>query len=191
MERQVDAGLPQAKPVTVTIAVQGGEVRSDLILPAGATGDAWAAEAEGALMRFEAGGWTRLEPRPGHIGWITDESLALVFDGAWQPLSTFLDFEALVAATSPGGARIRFAIREEDVTAAGATTASTMVIPARSIPLRRRHANPDGRSPAPRPMTAASRASRPSSAGRWARRRGRATSASSARPPSTPTRRCC
>lgn len=128
-------GLVQTAVVSRAVTAQpaGPEDGALYILPAGATGDAWAAEAEGALMRFEAGGWTRLEPRPGHIVWITDESLALVFDGAWQLLSTFLDFEALVAATSPGGARIRFAIREEDVTAAGATTASTMVIPARSI----------------------------------------------------------
>lgn len=128
-------GFVQTAVVSRTVAAQPAtpEDGALYVLPAGATGDAWGVESEGALMRFEAGGWSRLEPRMGHIVWVSDESLALVFDGDWQRLSTYLDFETLVAATSPGGARIRFAIREEDVVPAGATTATTMVIPARSI----------------------------------------------------------
>lgn len=103
------------------------------LLPAGATGADWGPAGAGALMRFEAGGWRGIAPGHGHIVWVTDEALALVFDGDWRPLSAFLDFESIVAATSAAGARIRFAIREEDVTVSGAWTDTTLTIPARSI----------------------------------------------------------
>jgi hypothetical protein len=128
-------GLVQTAVVSRAIAAQPAapEDGALYILPAAATGEAWGVESEGALMRFEAGGWSRLEPRLGHIVWVSDESLALVFDGDWRRLSTYLDFETLVAATSPNGARIRFAIREEDLIPDGASTSTTMVIPARSI----------------------------------------------------------
>ncbi len=59
------------------------------ILPDGAGGDDWAGEPEGALMRFEAGAWTRLAVAEGHIAWVKDEALAVVFDGeAWGELVT-------------------------------------------------------------------------------------------------------
>lgn len=129
-------GLVQTAVVSRAVAAQPADPDDGAlyILPAGATGAAWAVEVEGALMRFEAGGWRRLDPRIGHIGWVADEAVALVFDGAdWRPLSEFLDFETLVAATSPSGGRTRFAILEEDVAPSGATGTTTMVIPARAI----------------------------------------------------------
>ncbi len=129
-------GLVQTAVVSRALAAQPADPDDGAlyILPAGATGAAWTGEDQGALMRFEAGGWRRLDPRVGHLVWVADEAVALVFDGAdWRPLSEFLDFENLVAATSPSGARTRFAIREEDVTPSGASTATSMVIPARSI----------------------------------------------------------
>lgn len=103
------------------------------ILPAAATGEVWGDEDEGALMRFEAGGWRRVTPGPGHIVWVADEALVLVFDDDWRPLTEVLDFQTLVAAAAPSGGRTRFAVLEEDVTLSGASTATSMVIPARAI----------------------------------------------------------
>lgn len=129
-------GLVQTAVVSRTVPAQPANPDDGAlyILPAAATGAAWGSEDEGALMRVEASGWRRLDPRIGHIVWVADEAAALVFDGGdWRPLSEFLDFENLVAATSPSGGRTRFAILEEDVIPSGASTATTMVIPARSI----------------------------------------------------------
>lgn len=130
-------GLVQTAVISRGVAVQPADPGEGALylLPAGASGAAWGGEGDGALMRFEAGGWTRVEPGPGHLLWVTDESIALVFDGVWRALRETLEFESLVAAASVGGARTRFAIREEDVTLAGAATATAMAIPARSIVL--------------------------------------------------------
>lgn len=130
-------GLVQATVVSRSIAVQPAtpDEGALYLLPDAAAGDVWSAEAPGALMRFEAGSWTRLQPGPGHILWVADEGLVLVLDGVWRPLAETLAFDSLVATASPGGARTRFAIREEDVTLAGPETATTLAIPARSIVL--------------------------------------------------------
>ena len=99
-------GLVQTAVVSRTVADQPADPDDGAlyILPAVATGDVWADQDEGDLMRFEAGGWRSLDPRAGHIVWVADEALALVFDGDdWRPLTDFLDFETLVAATSPSG----------------------------------------------------------------------------------------
>ncbi|MFA7262206.1 MAG: DUF2793 domain-containing protein [Caulobacter sp.] len=130
-------GLVQAAAVSRSLAGQPATPDDGALylLPEGAVGDAWSAEVAGALMRFEAGGWSRIEPGAGHLLWVADEAVVLVFDGVWRALRETLEFETLVAAASPGGARTRFAIREEDVTLAGAAMATTMMIPARSIVL--------------------------------------------------------
>ena len=61
------------------------------ILPAGATGAAWNGRAAGALMRFEAGGWTEVPAPDGLIGLVLDTQSVVVRDaGEWRPLGGFL-----------------------------------------------------------------------------------------------------
>jgi hypothetical protein len=104
------------------------------VLPAGATGAAWNGRAAGTLMRFEAGAWEALSPAEGVLAWVADENQILAFDGAaWTPLSA--TFRSLTAAASPGLANTRFEILEQEVTVSGATTATTVTIPNRSIVL--------------------------------------------------------
>jgi len=130
-------GLVQTAVVSRVVAAQPADPEDGAlyILPAGATGEAWGGEAEGALMRFEAGGWRRLQPPPGQIAWVADEAQVLLFDGAWKRLSQFIAHESVTAALSANGARTRLSIREEDVTLLGPHVATTMVIPSRAIVL--------------------------------------------------------
>lgn len=130
-------GLVQTAVVSRTTAAQPVDPDDGALylLPEDATGDVWASEEAGALMRFEAGGWRRLQPRDGHLVWVTDESIALVLDGGWQTLSSRMAFESLIAATSPSGARVRVAIREADAAPVGAVFDTALTIPARSIVL--------------------------------------------------------
>jgi hypothetical protein len=54
------------------------------ILPDDATGEVWAGEAAGSVMRYEPAGWSRLEVGAGHVAFIKDETVLAVFDGtAW------------------------------------------------------------------------------------------------------------
>jgi hypothetical protein len=104
------------------------------ILPASPTGPDWSGQAAGLLMRFEAGAWEAIAPAAGFLAWVRDEGQALVFDGdAWIPLSA--SFVSLTAARSPGGADTRCEIREEELSLAGASVSTTIVIPARAIVL--------------------------------------------------------
>ncbi len=131
-------GLVQTAVVSRSVAAQPASPDDGAlyILPADATGGVWAGEAEGALMRFEAGGWTRLDPAAGHLAWVADEASALVFGGAtWTPLADSLRSTAATVALSASAAATRFAVLEEDVTLSGASTATVAVIPARSLVL--------------------------------------------------------
>jgi hypothetical protein len=57
------------------------------ILPEAATGEAWAGQPAGAVMRFEAGGWTRLDIAAGHLAFVRDEAVLALFDGGgWVPV---------------------------------------------------------------------------------------------------------
>jgi len=104
------------------------------ILPAGSTGAAWAGQATGTLMRFEAGAWEALAPAEGVLAWVKDENQVVAFDGAaWTPLST--TFRATTAAASPSLANTRLEILEQEVTVMGASTATSIVIPSRAIVL--------------------------------------------------------
>lgn len=51
------------------------------ILPEDAEGDTWGDHAADELLRFEAGGWTSLPVSAGHIAWVRDEAVLVVFDG--------------------------------------------------------------------------------------------------------------
>jgi hypothetical protein len=102
------------------------------ILPVGATGAAWAGQPVRTLMRFDAGAWEALAPAEGVMAWVKDENQMVVHDGAgWSLLSA--SFKSLTAAISPNQATIKFEVREEDLTVGCASTATAMVIPARSI----------------------------------------------------------
>ena len=57
------------------------------ILPGGATGPAWSGQAEGALMRFEAGGWSVVDVPDGAVVLIADAGQLVLRDGgSWIPL---------------------------------------------------------------------------------------------------------
>lgn len=104
------------------------------ILPAGATGAAWGGLAAGTLMRFEAGAWEALAPSEGVLAWVKDENQIVAFDGAvWTPLS--MTFRSTVAAASPNLANTRLEVLEQEVTLSGASTATSIVIPNRTIVL--------------------------------------------------------
>lgn len=104
------------------------------ILPASATGAAWAGQPTGTLMRFEAGAWEALNPAEGVLAWVKDENQMVAFDGAaLTPLSA--TFRSTVAAASPGLANTRLEILEQEVTVSGASTATTIAIPNRAIVL--------------------------------------------------------
>jgi hypothetical protein len=129
-------GLVQLAVESRAVAVQPTAQASGSIwiLPAGATGGAWTGQASGTLMRFEAGAWEALAPSEGVLAWLKDENQLVVHDGAaWVALST--SFKSTTVAASPGLANTRLEIREEEVTVAGATTPTTIVVPARAIVL--------------------------------------------------------
>ena len=52
------------------------------IMTASASGADWAGQAEGVVMRFEAGAWTALEAAEGHLAWVKDDAELVVYDGA-------------------------------------------------------------------------------------------------------------
>lgn len=61
------------------------------ILPADATGAAWAGKPAGPLMRFEAGGWSVVSAPDGLLAVVLDEpALAARLDGDWRPLGETL-----------------------------------------------------------------------------------------------------
>jgi hypothetical protein len=52
------------------------------ILPAGKTGAAWNAMANGALAYYRDGTWEQITPREGWLAWVKDTNQIQVFDGA-------------------------------------------------------------------------------------------------------------
>ncbi|WAC60863.1 DUF2793 domain-containing protein [Brevundimonas sp. SL130] len=81
--------LLQTAVVSATTAVQpSAPLDGDLyILPDGANGAAWTGLPAGALMRFEAGGWSRVATPVGLIALVLDAAVLVVLDDAgWTPL---------------------------------------------------------------------------------------------------------
>ena len=61
------------------------------VLPPGRTGPEWALHPEGALLRYEAGGWTRLADAGGMVAWVEDEAqLVLRGPAGWGDLAAGL-----------------------------------------------------------------------------------------------------
>ncbi len=64
------------------------------ILPADATGEAWAGRPAGSLMRFEAGGWQLMPAVEGCLAWVRDEALLVArADENWTPVTADVDFQ--------------------------------------------------------------------------------------------------
>jgi len=129
-------GLVQLAVQSRTISAQPASPANGAmhILPSGATGSSWLDMAAGLLARHVDGVWESLTPKAGWLAWIIDEGLALIHDGDnWTPLSS--TFKALTAARSPFLAATRFEVIEQELTLSGASVATTVMIPNRSIVL--------------------------------------------------------
>lgn len=86
-------GLVQTLAESRTIAAQPAAPTdgSVYILPASATGDAWAGRPAGALMRWEAGAWTALPSGVGQTSFLRDEGRLLVCTPAgWTDVAALL-----------------------------------------------------------------------------------------------------
>lgn len=89
---RLDALLQTAAVSRTTTVQPVAPADGDLyILPADAEGSAWAGRGEGALMRFEAGGWTAVPTPPGLIAVVRDEAVVVIRDQTgWTPLGAWL-----------------------------------------------------------------------------------------------------
>lgn len=56
------------------------------ILPAGKSGAAWSAMANGALAYYRDGAWEEIAPRTGWRAYVAAEGALYVFNGVWSPL---------------------------------------------------------------------------------------------------------
>lgn len=88
--RRLDA-LVQLSAVSAATAAQPGlPAEGDAyILPAGATGAAWGAMAEGAIAAYQDGAWVEIAPGAGWRAYAGDTGALLVYDGAaWADVSS-------------------------------------------------------------------------------------------------------
>ncbi|NBB65253.1 DUF2793 domain-containing protein [Pseudomonas sp. ODNR1LW] len=86
--------LLQTAVVSATTAAQPADPQDgDLhILPDAAEGAAWSGQPAGALMRFEAGGWSRVSTPPGLIALVLDAGVLVVRgEDGWTPIGRRLD----------------------------------------------------------------------------------------------------
>jgi hypothetical protein len=92
---------------------------------------AWAGHA-GEIAAFQDGAWTFYEPRPGWRARALGEGSDVVWTGsAWADAGGGGGGSSLPSA--PHGANIGLAVAEEELTLAGASVQSTIVIPDRAI----------------------------------------------------------
>lgn len=91
-------------------------------LVAASPSGAWAGHA-GEIAVFQDGGWVFLTPRVGWRAVVLDEGAEILFDGTrWRPV---------IGVASGAATSIR--VIEEEVTVAGATTDTTVMIPNRAV----------------------------------------------------------
>ena len=91
-------GLVQTVALSRTVADQPADPADGAlyILPEDATGDRWASLLPGDLVRFEAGGWSRIPVGDGHLAVVLDESALLVFyEGGWEQVVANPDLQNL------------------------------------------------------------------------------------------------
>ena len=93
------------------------------IIPSGATG-AWAGQTN-KIALWKDGFWRFFTPRDGWLAFVQDEGTVVYAAGGWQ------SFIVLTV----NGAGLGMDIAEEEVVCAGASVATTIAIPARSIAL--------------------------------------------------------
>ncbi len=102
------------------------------IVAAGATG-AWAGW-DGDVALFSGGAWLRLVPQEGWRGWVEDEGMLLVRSGAAWSADVLIKSQNVEVARGALGGAISLQVIEETLSGlSGATVASTVVIPNRSI----------------------------------------------------------
>ncbi len=109
-------------------------IEGECYIPAtGATG-VWAGN-EGKIAAFQDGAWMFYSPGTGFLAFITDESLIYIYNGTnWEPYSDGkIGGPTAVLNASTNGGETRFELTEEEITLAGSSTDSTIVIPDRSI----------------------------------------------------------
>lgn len=84
--RRLDALAQLCARSRATAAEPPGPAEGDAyILPAGATGAAWAGWPASSLAVFQDGAWTNITPGKGWRAYVADETAFLVFDGtAWR-----------------------------------------------------------------------------------------------------------
>lgn len=71
------------------------------ILPAGKTGAAWGAMANGALAYYRDGAWEAITPREGWIAYVADTGCVLAHDGAaWAPFAHASQSWRVIAASA-------------------------------------------------------------------------------------------
>lgn len=114
----------RSKSLTVPPA---SPAEGDRYIPASSASGVWAG-ADWNIMTFQDGQWVKLVPQPGFLAWIEDEA-KLVVKSASDWLTVFGGTGG-VLATSPFGAQMEFAIREELLSGlSGASRVSSIVIP--------------------------------------------------------------
>lgn len=88
--RRLDALVQLAAASASLAAEPASPAEGDIyVLPAGKTGAAWGAMADGALAFFVDAAWMEIAPKPGWRAWVEDEEALFVHDGAaWAPLSS-------------------------------------------------------------------------------------------------------
>lgn len=78
------------------------------VLPAGASGSAWAGFAQNDIAYFQDGAWRRIAARAGLTAWVADEAALVMFDGAeWSPfvdaITSLANLTGLGVGTAPDG----------------------------------------------------------------------------------------
>lgn len=98
------------------------------LVAAGATG-AWAGRGGELAIRID-GAWRFVEPFAGLRAYVVDEAASLVFTG-----SGWVSGQSATLAVSTWGAAVAVALREEELTLAGATATTSIAIADREIVL--------------------------------------------------------
>jgi len=102
------------------------------VLPDAASGPDWSSMPAGTLAVFRDGFWTAITPSDGWRVHVRDEDRPVVFDAAtsrWRAAR-----EAVTLACGLGGAATDAVVIEDELTGlAGASVASVVAIPARSV----------------------------------------------------------
>ncbi|WP_313138195.1 DUF2793 domain-containing protein [Paracoccus jeotgali] len=118
----------------------GSPAEGDRYIPASGAAGAWAGWDD-SIAYWIDGAWMKILPAPGWLAWVVDEAQAIVWTGsAWIPVANAMGFIAqsasVAVARGANNATTGIAVAEELLSGlSGATRASSIVIPDRSIVL--------------------------------------------------------